>query len=61
MTEPGPPLTIAARASPICTPNKVKGLGSMVGGWYGVSPVSTSEDYLASARSHAAFELRPTA
>jgi deazaflavin-dependent oxidoreductase (nitroreductase family) len=33
--------------------------GSMIAGWYGVDRSSTSEDYLASARQHPAFELRP--
>lgn len=38
---------------------KVKGFGPMIGGWYGVTSASTTADYLASARSHPGFELRP--
>jgi len=32
--------------------------GSLIAGWYGVDRNSTSEDYLAAARLHPAFELR---
>jgi deazaflavin-dependent oxidoreductase (nitroreductase family) len=38
---------------------KVKVLGPMIGGWYGVTAESTPSDYLASAGSHPGFELRP--
>ena len=37
---------------------KVKVLGPMIGGWYGVTADSTVADYLASARAHPGFELR---
>jgi deazaflavin-dependent oxidoreductase (nitroreductase family) len=37
---------------------KVKGFGSMIGGWYGVTADSTAADYLASAHAHPGFELR---
>jgi deazaflavin-dependent oxidoreductase (nitroreductase family) len=35
--------------------------GSMIAGWYGIDRNSTSEDYLAAARLHPAFELREAA
>ena len=38
---------------------RIKGLGSMIGGWYGLSSTSSAEDYRESARNHAGFELRP--
>ena len=34
--------------------------GSMIAGWYGIDRSSTSEDYLAAARLHPAFELHET-
>jgi deazaflavin-dependent oxidoreductase (nitroreductase family) len=37
---------------------KVKGFGSMLAGWYGVTPESSPADYLASARIHPGFELK---
>lgn len=37
---------------------KVKGFGSMIGGWYGVTAASTPADYLASAHAHPGFLLR---
>jgi deazaflavin-dependent oxidoreductase (nitroreductase family) len=33
-------------------------VGSMIAGWYGISRTSTTEEYLAAARRHPAFELR---
>ncbi|HEX2754087.1 MAG TPA: hypothetical protein VHM48_01415 [Candidatus Limnocylindrales bacterium] len=33
--------------------------GSMISGWYGINRSSTAADYLAAARRHPAFELRP--
>ena len=33
--------------------------GSLIAGWYEVDRGSTAADYLASARRHPAFELRP--
>jgi deazaflavin-dependent oxidoreductase (nitroreductase family) len=38
---------------------KIKGFGSLVGGWYGLTAESSSADYLAAARGHACFELLP--
>jgi deazaflavin-dependent oxidoreductase (nitroreductase family) len=38
---------------------KVKGFGTMIGGWYGVTSASTDDDYRASALVHPGFELRP--
>ena len=35
--------------------------GSMIAGWYGIDRSSTSEDYLAAARLHPAFELNEIA
>jgi deazaflavin-dependent oxidoreductase (nitroreductase family) len=34
-------------------------VGSMIGGWYGITTASTPADYQAAARVHAGFELRP--
>lgn len=38
---------------------KIPMVGTMIGGWYGISADSTPADYQASARAHAGFELRP--
>ena len=35
--------------------------GSMIAGWYGIDRSSTSQDFLAAARRHPAFELREIA
>jgi len=35
--------------------------GSMIAGWYGIDRHSTTDDYLAAARRHPAFELRDIA
>lgn len=40
---------------------KIPMFGGMIGGWYGLTATSSPEDYLAAAREHAGFELRPTA
>lgn len=38
---------------------RIKGFGSMIGSWYGLTADSAPADYEASARNHAGFELRP--
>jgi hypothetical protein len=38
---------------------KIPMVGSMIGGWYGITAESTPADYQAAAREHAGFELRP--
>jgi deazaflavin-dependent oxidoreductase (nitroreductase family) len=54
-TEVAAPIMQAALAVVLKTPV----FGPMVGGWYGVTSKSTAADYLASARIHPGFELRP--
>jgi deazaflavin-dependent oxidoreductase (nitroreductase family) len=36
---------------------RVPVIGTMIAGWYGIERRSTSDDYLAAARRHPAFEL----
>jgi deazaflavin-dependent oxidoreductase (nitroreductase family) len=38
---------------------KIPMVGSMIGGWYGITANSTPADYEVAAREHAGFELRP--
>ena len=38
---------------------RIKGFGSMVGGWYGLTATASPADYEQAARDHAGFELRP--
>ena len=43
----------------LATALKMPMVGSMIGGWYGITAGSTPADYEAAARLHAGFELRP--
>jgi deazaflavin-dependent oxidoreductase (nitroreductase family) len=55
--EEAAPIMRAAFLGPRC---ECRCSGSMIGSWYGLTKDSSPSDYLASAQSHTAFDLRPT-